>query len=192
MSRDYAKKTRSKKRRHPRRKKGNLFKRVLLICLLGLIGSFGYRYSNLDINKLKSDVVKTVKLNPKNKKPTPSPTFEFYTRLPNFKDPQNKTDQPLTSSQSVISANQPDKSAEPVSQSKYLIQVGSFKNFKDADRLKATLTLQGYHTQLSQFTNHSTTWFRVEVGPFPSLKQTKQQQQKLEKNHINGLIKQVG
>lgn len=52
----------------------------------------------------------------------------------------------------------------------YFIQVGSFRQYKDADNLRAQLILnKGMDTEIETTTSpQGTTWYRVIVGPFTS------------------------
>ena len=51
--------------------------------------------------------------------------------------------------------------------SAYVIQVGSFRKFEDADRTKATLALSGFETFIQKVTVEGRgEFYRVRVGPF--------------------------
>ena len=51
--------------------------------------------------------------------------------------------------------------------SAYVVQVGSFRKFKDADRIKATLALSGLETYIQKVTVEGRgEFYRVRVGPF--------------------------
>jgi cell division protein FtsN len=52
----------------------------------------------------------------------------------------------------------------------YVLQVGSFKEFGDADRVKADLALKGVTAGIQTVTiNGNERWYRVRVGPFDSV-----------------------
>lgn len=74
---------------------------------------------------------------------------------------------------------------------KYHLQVGSFRHFKDAHRLKASLLLDGFNVSIKPFTNENLTWYRVFVGPYVSLDKAKKIQLSLEEDKYNCLIKQT-
>lgn len=50
----------------------------------------------------------------------------------------------------------------------YVLQVGSFKNSDDADRLRGELILMGMEVSIKEVEAKSTLWHRVIVGPFES------------------------
>lgn len=195
MARDYAKNNNRSRSPSPRKKSKASKKGWLYLSVLAGIMVMSYRY--IDLEQVQRDVSKTVSLAKKQANAIQQqPKFEFYTRLP---QPSEQATQPrsienhadnavITASNSSSKAN----SAPSVPSKHYVIQVASFRKFTDADKLRASLILQGYPAQLSKFTNNNTTWHRVEVGPFESLKQAVQHQALLEKLHHSGLIKSIG
>ncbi len=87
------------------------------------------------------------------------PVFDFYTVLP---------DRVLEIEQSIET---PDISgvvikAKPRLKQQYILQVGSFNNFADADELKAQLAFLGLEAKLAEANIKNSTWFRVQLGPF--------------------------
>lgn len=50
----------------------------------------------------------------------------------------------------------------------YLLQIGSFARYEEADRLKAELTLAGYQALIQQARVNGSERFRVRVGPYGS------------------------
>lgn len=50
----------------------------------------------------------------------------------------------------------------------YVLQVGSFKNTHDADRLRGELILMGMEVSIKEVEVKATLWHRVIVGPFSS------------------------
>ncbi|MBL4680514.1 MAG: SPOR domain-containing protein [Pseudomonadales bacterium] len=50
----------------------------------------------------------------------------------------------------------------------YVLQVGSFKNTTDADRLRGELILMGMDVSIKEVEAKNTLWHRVIVGPFDS------------------------
>lgn len=98
----------------------------------------------------------------------------------------------------------PKKKQSPVKQSiklatkqnapikgQFLLQVGSFRAYPDADKLKATLLLEGYHVNIAPFTNENITWHRVHIGPYHTLARAKEAQGALEKANLNCLLKRT-
>ncbi len=81
------------------------------------------------------------------------PTFEFYQRLPEMK----------------IETPKPSQTAKPRTDGdkNYVLQVGSFRSFQDADALKAQLIMQGLDVQINKAKDDKgSDWHRVHVGPY--------------------------
>lgn len=92
----------------------------------------------------------------------PKPTFDFYKILPEseVKVPDNE----LTEAQPA-----PDSPPEPAS---YLLQVGAYQKFEEADQAKAQLALQGISSTIQKVVNKGhEVWYRVNVGPLTSLEE---------------------
>ena len=66
-----------------------------------------------------------------------------------------------------------------------LIQAGSFRQKKQAERRKAKLALYGLNSAISSVKIKGETWFRVRVGPFRSYKDMKVKLVRLRKKKIN-------
>ncbi|MDP6182872.1 MAG: SPOR domain-containing protein [Gammaproteobacteria bacterium] len=55
-------------------------------------------------------------------------------------------------------------------QGTYVLQVGSFKQYQDADRAKAQLALRGIQAKIHRVViNGQDVWYRVHVGPYTDL-----------------------
>jgi cell division protein FtsN len=89
----------------------------------------------------------------------PSRRFDFYEMLPRFEVviPEMESGAPTPKDSPV---------EKPGS---YVLQAGSFKNFADADRMKAQLALLGAEASIQRVTIDDKTWHRVRVGPLTSL-----------------------
>ncbi len=70
----------------------------------------------------------------------------------------------------------------------YIVQLGTFKNYNDADQLKAQLVLQGFAVVIKNYKKENTTLYRVLMGPYPSMTAAKKQQQLLAGNQIKSRI----
>jgi cell division protein FtsN len=107
--------------------------------------------------------------------------YDFYKMLPSFQvvipgqDKEVKSGSPATT---------------PVDQpGSYILQVGSFPSFADADKMKATLALQGIESSIQQVqVNNGSTWNRVRIGPLKDLKELKSIREKLAQDHIEPLV----
>jgi len=95
----------------------------------------------------------------KSHKPTqtpPKPRFDFYTLLP---------EQTI---EVEVDPNDIATHRTSPSTQLYLLQAGSFKQRKDADRRRAELILLGLEPKIEDSDGDNGRWFRVYVGPFES------------------------
>jgi len=103
--------------------------------------------------------VKVVKEKLNAKSDRAKPVFDFYTVLPD-RVVDVKTKEP--------SSQQANAHQKPKVFQKYILQVGSFNNFSDADELKAKLAFLGLEARLAKANVKNSTWYRVQLGPFKS------------------------
>ncbi|MCC7410791.1 MAG: SPOR domain-containing protein [Gammaproteobacteria bacterium] len=90
----------------------------------------------------------------------PKPRFDFYTILPEMevKVPDWKLPVPEQQVEETMAAGA------------YVIQVGSFQRFEEADRAKAELALRGITANIERVViNGEDIWFRVRIGPISDL-----------------------
>lgn len=90
------------------------------------------------------------------------PRFDFYNLLPEM--------EVFIPEQEIAAEREKNSSGEQVV---YDLQVGSFRQFEDADRLRAKLALMNFESHIQRITingnyNREQTWHRVRVGPFKS------------------------
>ena len=76
----------------------------------------------------------------------------------------------------------------PVPRSGYLIQVSSFHNARDADRLKAQLALLGLRAQVNKASIKGSDWYRVRVGPYNSTESVQAARKQLASNGHSSLV----
>lgn len=95
--------------------------------------------------------------------PPPPPRFDFYTILPEM--------EVVVPEREIEARTKPGVKPKQAEQAgTYLLQVGSFNGFEQADRLKAKLSLLGFETNTQKVTiNGKDTFYRVRVGPLPNL-----------------------
>ncbi len=87
----------------------------------------------------------------------PKPRFDFYTVLPE------------QSIEVEAPAAEPSRNTtSPVPKSYYLLQAGSFRQREDADRRRAELLLLGLEPSIEETSGENGRWFRVYLGPFDS------------------------
>ena len=90
---------------------------------------------------------------------SPRPVIDFYTVLKdrNFDVPEKRQDKV-----EATTGNQ----TESVKQHRYILQAGSFREMKDADRRKAELALLGLEAAIKRAEIKGVDYYRVELGPF--------------------------
>ncbi len=74
----------------------------------------------------------------------------------------------------------------------YVLQAGSYKNFADADRVRAKLALQGIESKVQKVSVDSDTWLRVRIGPISDLDELNRLRQILHKADVDVLVIRVG
>ncbi|MCU7842429.1 MAG: SPOR domain-containing protein [Candidatus Thiodiazotropha sp. (ex Monitilora ramsayi)] len=120
---------------------------------------------------------------------TPKPTFEFYTILPEMEvvipdeelmvpeDPEPARSQPETPTPTVK-----DGTA-------YILQMGSFRKYGDADRMKAKLALIGIEAEIQKVSiNNRDTFHRVRSGPYSTQQQLNAVRRLANENNIASLV----
>ena len=105
------------------------------------------------------------------------PRFDFYTLLP-----KTKVWLPKQSNK---------KSQQSAKHYAYVLQVASFKQYQDADKMKAKLSLAGYNVTIKTNQDSHGQWNRVWVGPFQSEQNAFETQENLAKQNITGLIVKI-
>ena len=210
MSRDYGSRRTAKRR-------SSAPHQVLVIAFSFLLGYFAATV--FDVEKLtqwmNTQVLAQHERKPQPTKPAPhqaqlppKPKFEFYTLLANEKGSKEQHAAQNTTSHAAATevATKSNESqipqaavvktvdAKPTATTQsnnaaFLVQVASFKMRKDAEALKATLTLKGYDVNVVAIQAQGT-WFRVVVGPYHNKLLAQQAQVTLAKNErLRGMVK---
>ena len=113
----------------------------------------------------------------------PAKSYAFYDMLPKFEVvvPEKEKDV------------RPD--IKPVPETRrgtYVLQAGSYKNFADADRVRAQLALQGVESKVQKVSVDSDTWHRIRIGPISSLDELNRLRGILRKADVDALVIRVG
>lgn len=126
------------------------------------------------------------------------PTFDFYQLLPKIEVPVSETGanhnkQPAHAETNTLTKNSQKSLEKPVPAAKqYVLQVGSFRQFADADALKAKLSLLGFEVNVHHYqAEGNQEWYQVWVGPYASAEAAQKIQSRLAKNQVNSLLRQV-
>jgi cell division protein FtsN len=107
------------------------------------------------------------------------PRFEFYTILPKLEVEIPETE---------IKIRKHEEKRGKVGPGQYLLQVGSFRMYKDADRLKAKLAMLGIESIIETAKVKDTIWNRVKLGPYRSLNAVERIRKKLRQNQIDAIV----
>lgn len=120
-----------------------------------------------------------------------APQFDFYKILPELEvvvpglevtgKQQDRQQQPKP----------PEPTVELGKGEQFILQAGSFRQYEQADRLKASLALLGIEANIQKVTVDNDTWHRVRIGPFTDRKQLNVVRQRLEDNNINAVTLKV-
>jgi len=111
--------------------------------------------------------------------------FNFYTILPELEVliPERETRPPDSASQAGESAAH----TSPDAGKQYILQVGSFQNLSDAEKLKANLALLGMEANIQHVTVNNQAWHRVRTGPYQNRQQLYKSQKQLKQNNISSI-----
>lgn len=109
--------------------------------------------------------------------------FAFYDMLPKFEVVVPEKDKDV----------RPDARAVPETRSgTYVLQAGSYKNFADADRVRAKLALQGIESKVQKVSVDNDTWHRIRIGPISNLDELNRLRTILRKADVDVLVIRVG
>lgn len=89
---------------------------------------------------------------------------------------------------------QPQYRATPVvaDKGRYIIQVGSFRNQREAEKLKAALAMRGFSSVITSSAQQQVVWYRVFIGPFSSLSDAQRVHHEFAvRDRISGMIRKL-
>lgn len=118
--------------------------------------------------------------------------FAFYELLPNYEVviPKDKLKEDAARSDAAGAAKPAAPKDQPAG--RYLIQVGSFRDRKEADEQRANLALLGIESRVEKVTiDNSNTWYRVRIGPEKDQKRVETILSRLEENNVQALVMMV-
>ncbi len=106
--------------------------------------------------------------------------FNFYTILPELEVliPESETRPPVSTSETI------NKTTTNTTKKQYVLQVGSFQNLDDAEKLKANLAFLGLEANIQHVTVNRQAWHRVRTGPYLEKQQLYKNQKLLKHNDI--------
>lgn len=110
------------------------------------------------------------------------PRFAFYEMLPNF-EVVLANEEPLASGDNVADVERAGS---------YVLQAGSFRNYSDADRMKAELALQGFEPRIQRVTIDDDRWHRIRIGPYDDLNRLNTARRRLREAGVEALTIRIG
>ena len=117
----------------------------------------------------------------------PEPQFDFYKILPEIE---------VKVPEAEIAAPAPEQTPPPVKTGvppAYVLQVGSFQRFEDADQAKAQLALQGITSTIQRVViDGQDVWYRVHVGPYTDLQAVQEMRTRLSQAGANVVVLKIG
>ncbi|MCP4284898.1 MAG: hypothetical protein GY792_10665 [Gammaproteobacteria bacterium] len=120
---------------------------------------------------------------PAHKSSTPKPRFDFFTILPEM-----EVVVPEPEVVPRVSAKQKSAQKSATKSDRYMLQMGSFRKYGDADRLKASLALVGIQAEIQKVKiDNGEIFHRVRAGPYSPAK-VKLLSARLKENRINSLM----
>ena len=120
------------------------------------------------------------------KKPEPGPVlpqFDFYTILP---------EKEVIVPDYEINTRTREERVGQAKTDSYILQAGSFREFKDADSLRAKLALMGIESKVEKAQVGNVTWNRVKMGPYTQMASVSTIRTRLRENGIDVIVIEVG
>jgi cell division protein FtsN len=113
----------------------------------------------------------------------PEQNYDFYEMLPNFEVvvPEREKD---------VKVDAPAAAVQKAGA--YVLQVGSYRAYEEADRVRAQLALQGIESKVQRVSVDSDTWHRVRIGPISDLTELNRVRTRLREAEMDVLVIRVG
>ncbi|HKE44877.1 MAG TPA: SPOR domain-containing protein [Steroidobacteraceae bacterium] len=109
--------------------------------------------------------------------------YDFYQMLPKFEVVVPEREK----------AEAADAKPAPIERpGAYVLQAGSYRNYADADRVRAQLALLGVESKVQKVSVDNDTWHRVRIGPIEDLKELNRTRDRLRQADIDALVIRVG
>jgi cell division protein FtsN len=110
--------------------------------------------------------------------------FDFYDMLPKQEvEVARDSTKPANGSSAAGAIDTPGS---------YVLQVGSYRNYVDADRVRAKLAIQGVESNIQKISIDSDVWHRVRIGPINNLNKLEDTRRKLREAQIDALVIKQG
>lgn len=113
----------------------------------------------------------------------PPASYTFYDRLKNFEVVIPEKDKAVRRDLTPAPETRPGT---------YVLQAGSYKNYADADRVRAQLALAGVESKVQKVSVDADTWHRVRIGPITNLDELNRIRTRLRQAEVDALVIRVG
>ena len=110
------------------------------------------------------------------------PQFDFYTILP---------EKEVVVPDYEIKTRAREERLGEAKATKYIVQAGSFKEFKEADALRAKLALMGIESRVEKAKVGSVTWHRVKMGPYTQMRSVTTIKSRLKASGLDVVVTEV-
>ena len=139
-----------------------------------------------ELDKLKQQAQKQKDIKPEPEKTEKEQKFNFYTLLPELEVliPESETRPPDVATETRY---KPAAGSQPANNKLYVLQVASFQNLGDAEKLKANLAFLGITANIQHVTVNNQSWHRVRTGPYKDKQQLYKNQKLLKQNDIHAI-----
>ncbi len=111
------------------------------------------------------------------------PQFDFYTLLP---------EKEVIVPDYEINTRAREERVGKAKTTHYILQAGSFKDFKDADSLRSKLALMGIESKVEKAKIVGVVWNRVKMGPYAQMTSVSAIRARLKENGIDVIVMEVG
>ncbi len=185
MARRRATNVRKKKPNYPERRPAPWWQWGLGILVVGGFVYFLYSLNKGASNESvpeKAASEQAASLPPAEARIRETPDFSFYTMLP---------EQEVIIPEGEIKTRKRQERLGRAKPGQYVIQAGSFRSIRDADRLKAKLALLGVEAKIQPATIRGTQWYRVRIGPFKQMNEVEKIRTRLRQNRIDSVVQAV-
>ncbi len=194
MAKDYKNRAKDRKR-YPAQKRSPLswWKGGASVLLISLFAGFLYFLKTAPQEKEEQQIKLPPAARKASKKPekTPKPKqslekkkpkFEFYTLLPKKE---------IVVPEREIKTRSHEQQFGQLKTARYMIQVGSFRSYREADSLKAQLALLGIESKIERAKIGDTVWNRVRIGPLSKMTHVNKTRSLLRQHKIDAVVMQM-
>ena len=113
----------------------------------------------------------------------PAEKFDFYDMLPKYEVVVADNERDVRRDLPSVAVEQPGA---------YVVQVGSYRNLADAERLRSKLKKQGIDAAIQRVAVDADVWHRVRIGPFRDLAKLNATRRELRAADVDAIVIRLG